>query len=493
MGIETDRNSNIDTRSIADIGQLPVIQRAQAPAPAVNDLMKAFREGFITVDDIRRRQTQRPVEESEAALQIQANDFKSRRLNEQETLAPAALALEKHRLSLAERKMAADEKDLNANEDTRLARESYEKTKAQHAADLVSADPKVRKEAVERERGYDLEKVYAGAFGSVPESFTLDEAAPVDDFQTWIDKNIPAKVEQAEKEFLASYPQATPDTILQFREDVKDEALKSAATDYKQYVATRGTKKHVVQQGTPEYYKELQNQLTLKLNETKTKEAQFGAYAEGLKTQAKTAAERPGKTIESAAKLRNEVEQSKPIQNFRLQQQAAELVTTFATIPQPTNRTDLQLIYAAVKMADPGSVVREGEIALSRQADPVLVSMKKRLEGITSRSGKLLDDADRKELARISATVLDRAKASVRPEFEKFGRLAQDQGIPLADVLNPVEASILTGTAAAAPAAGVASNYEELLGKTVTVKDPKSGQLRTGVVIRNADGTYSLK
>jgi hypothetical protein len=503
MPIGTESGAVIDHRLISAVGNEPLQPLAPIP-PGVTDLTKAFREGFITVDDIQKRLADRPVEASNRALQLQANDFKSRRMAEQEQLAPdtfalqqqdiqarkelapGELALARHKQKIDERRMEALEKDFNADEDIRPALEAYKKQKVQHELDLVSPDDTIRAKAQTRDANYRLEDAYLAAFGDSPDFVELNSQAKPQDFEKWAARTKKKYVDDAETALVQQYPQATPDSIFAERHRAEEAFDKDAASLYDSYKTELRQKNGVAYRGTPAYYKELNRRITERGQEQATQGAQFKAYEAGLVEGAKTAAGAPAKSAETATKLRNEIEQSKQIQNFRLQNNAADLVKTFATIPNPSNRSDLQLIYAAVKLADPGSVVREGEIALSRQADPVLVSMKKRLEGLTSTNGKLLNAADRTELARIADTVIAQARNNIRPEFEKFQRLAVQQGIPPQDIFSPAEAEFVGGAQPAATNA--ADPYAAMVGKTVRTKDG-----RVGVVIRKPDGTYTIK
>lgn len=502
MPIGTERGDVIDHRLISTVGNEPLQPLAPIP-PGVTDLTKAFREGFITVDDIQKRLADRPVDESNRALQLQANDFKSRRMAEQEQLAPdtfalqqqdiqsrkelapGELALARHKQKIDERRMEALEKDFNADEDIRPALEAYKKQKVQHDLDLVSPDDTIRTKAQVRDANYRLEDAYASSFGESPDFVELNSAAKPQDFEKWSARAKKKLVDAAEAAIVQQHPQIAPEGIFAARQRAEDDFDENAAALYTAYKMELRQKNGVAYRGTPAYYKELNRRITERGQEQATQGAQFKAYEAGLVEGAKTAAGAPAKAAETATKLRSEIESSKQIQNFRLQNNAADLVKTFATIPNPSNRSDLQLIYAAVKLADPGSVVREGEIALSRQADPVLVSMKKRLEGLTSTNGKLLNAADRAELARIADTVITQARETIRPEFEKFQRLAVQQGIPPQDIFNPAEAEFVSG---AKPATNAADPYAAMVGKTVRTRDG-----RVGVVIRKPDGTYTIK
>lgn len=456
---------------------LPVI------AKPVDDFMAAFRSGFITTDDIRKRLTARASDEDNLKTQLSDNDLKRKQNESQTQLLPADFELKK-------RGQGVQGQELGLKETVLPAQKILAEKEALDVAEL--ADPVKRPDALNRKRREGIEYQYAQTVGELPPHFELEKPGKPLDFDKWAEGEQKKVMDAADKviEQSGQFPQLdSPEANAaraQAYNRLEADFLTNAKPNYAKYVQETATSKAKVERGTPEYDKELSRQLTTRLQKDALQKIQLDAYGKGLNTAAEEGAKGPSKALEAGAKLRGEVEQSKPIQNFRLQANAADQVRTLANIPNPSNRTDLQLIYAAVKLADPGSVVREGEIALSRQADPVLVAMKKKLEGITSRSNKMLDATDRAELVRVADAVFSQAKDSIRPEYQKFDRLAKEQGIPVLDIVNPHEAEIITGATTAAPAN--TQGYEALVGKTVTLKN---GQ--TGVVIKNADGTYSLQ
>lgn len=417
--------------------------------PAVDDFLAAFRSGFITTDDIKRRAIANASSQDQLKTQLAEGDLRRKEIVGENEILPGKIELTKRQQGITGQEMGVKEALLPAQ---RIAAEK----EARDVAEL--ADPVKRPDAINRKRQEAIELQYAQTVGELPPAFELDKPGKALDLDKWTEQQQMKLMQAADDETRRLFPQA-PDSpeANQFRarqfQVLQGDFNANVAKEYADYVRQTATSKAKVERGTPEYNKELSRRLTERIQKDALQQVQVKAYGAGLEAQAKAAAERPAKLPEVGAKLRAEVEASKPIQNFRLQNQAAELVRTMATIPNPTNRTDLQLIYAAVKLADPGSVVREGEIALSRQADPVLVSMKKRLEGITSRSGKLLDNTDRAELLRIAETVISQSQKSVQPEFQKFQRLAEQQGVPLADVLNPAEQEIISGSTNRATAA----------------------------------------
>lgn len=496
MGIAADRDSGIATNLIAGIGQMPTVSAPieRAPTPAVGDLMKAFRDGFITVDDIKKRQTQRPVDESNALLQLQANDFKSKQITQ---LGPAELALQAHRIALEEKKNEAVEKDLNANEDTRHAREAYTMAKATHEANLVSPDPKVRREAINQQHFFDLEKAYSAATNEpVPESFEVDTPSRVDDFSTWLQKTLPDKVNAAEQKFLQDYPQATPDSILEFREDAKTEALKSAGADYSAYKAKREKQKDVVLQGTPEYYKELQRRLTEGLGKQLTEKAQFEAYKTGLEATAKGTTVKPHPTTVKRLNAAGQEEEvlvlTDPVTGVKTGETVLSTTAPKLTAEQAKEQKFVGIMHESDTVLNQLEAGGFDPTALSTTAQIFLPNRWKS------------DDVQSYNSARdswIGAHLRDVSGAAIsNPEYKKAAaQFFPEDGDSALEVLRKqarrraVESEMGRAVPGAAKAAAViaapaATDYETLVGKTVTLKDG-----RTGVVIKNLDGTFSLQ
>lgn len=398
-GIADNNVQPINTAPIAAIGS------EQAATPAVNDFMAAFRSGFITVDDITRRTKQSAIDTSNLQTTISTNDLTRRKVAADASLLPAQTAEAQTQLDIAATTAPA-----------RLGM-------AQEQADRFArfqADPEkyVADEVDEKNRN-----IWIQAKGPLPSVLMVKNPEKRPAFSEWAATPLAEAAERGdsvtEDRLLDEYHRAFPEKIS-------------------------------ARKGTPEYAMALRDEVDKITKSGDLYAAKLKAAPSILEKRALEGEVSP----ERVAKLQGDITASPPIKRFREQRDAAELVNTLSVIPNPTNRTDLQLIYAAVKLADPGSVVREGEIALSRQADPVLVSMKKRLEGVTSRSGKLLDAKDRAELARISEVVTAQAVESIRPELQKFSIRAQSEGVPLDQVLSAPEITIAAGAAAPKATAG---------------------------------------
>jgi len=422
-GISSDRGG----LSNAAILAAPGVQAT----PAVADFMQAFRTGAITTDDLIRRGFQLPAEIAKAQQDVQEQrEIRPLVREAQRGALTTEIELQPRRRKLAAGQLEQGIQALPTPAEQEASTAERAKT-AQVRNSLASTVPGVREKAIAQLSNEQVSDLWTSAHGQpppeqieVPGEGGVSEPAPIDEWYINNFGNVPEGV--SGRDFFA-------------RPDIQ--------AKYEAYTQEARNRPLTIVKGTPEYAEQLRRDL----KETNLKEALQGfklkALGAGLEAQAKAAAEAPKAAADVAGKLRAEIEGSAQIKAFRQQEQAANLVNTLATLPNPSNRTDLQLIYAGVKLADPGSVVREGEIALSRQADPVLVQMKKRLEGITSRSGKLLDPTDRAEFVRIGQTVLQASQNQIRPEFQKFQRLGEQQGIPLENILSDTEASISRGQA----------------------------------------------
>jgi len=111
---------------------------------------------------------------------------------------------------------------------------------------------------------------------------------------------------------------------------------------------------------------------------------------------------------------------------------------------------DLSLIYAYVKLLDPGSVVREGEIKLSREPTPLLESLVMRYK--KARTGELLPPVLRAQFKAEAETLYKSQLASAKVVDDNYRGLAQRYGVSPENVILPIssddEGGAATGGAA---------------------------------------------
>lgn len=101
-----------------------------------------------------------------------------------------------------------------------------------------------------------------------------------------------------------------------------------------------------------------------------------------------------------------------------------------------TGASDIQLLYAAVKAADPESVVREGEIALQRLAsnylDTIGINVQKFLGG-----RQVLTPAQRSQLVAAAKTRFGPTEASYKQKRDYYGKLTKGFGADPFEVVGP--------------------------------------------------------
>lgn len=117
---------------------------------------------------------------------------------------------------------------------------------------------------------------------------------------------------------------------------------------------------------------------------------------------------------------------------------ASAVATIRGALANPTPQGDLAAIYALVKLYDPGSVVREGEIALTQSA----ASLPQRVRVLYDqyRSGQKLLPEQRAAIAEIANSIVAERQIQINPVLQRYGRRARQWGVDSAVVApNPLE------------------------------------------------------
>jgi hypothetical protein len=135
-----------------------------------------------------------------------------------------------------------------------------------------------------------------------------------------------------------------------------------------------------------------------------------------------------------------------------------------------TGAGDLQLIYTAGKVLDPGSVVREGELLLFQKAGTPLQRLVGEMRFNASEGGRLSPQARQQILAMLNERVLGYRQGYDR-ERERFAGYAEGYGVEPETVVGDHLANAYQGARARAS------------GKSGGQRD-----LSEGTVIRNAEG-----
>lgn len=125
---------------------------------------------------------------------------------------------------------------------------------------------------------------------------------------------------------------------------------------------------------------------------------------------------------------------------------ASAVATVRGALSNPTPQGDLAAIYALVKLYDPGSVVREGEITLTQSAASLPEQVRRLYQGWAS--GKKLTPQMRADLASVANSIVTERQQQVNPILQRYGARSRAWGVDSAAVApNPLEgATINTGS-----------------------------------------------
>lgn len=120
---------------------------------------------------------------------------------------------------------------------------------------------------------------------------------------------------------------------------------------------------------------------------------------------------------------------------------AGAVTTIRGALNNPTPQGDLAAIYALVKLYDPGSVVREGEISLTQSAASLPEQARRLLEGWNS--GKKLTPQMRADLASVADSIVAQRQLQINPTLARYGERARRWGADSAAVApNPFEGTM---------------------------------------------------
>lgn len=465
-GIGTDRAPGLRT-DLSGIGSV-----APTPAPGVEDLMAAYRNGVVTVDDINRRLRGNINDSAATATNVQANDIQRR-------LAPGAEA----NAQLGQQVQAEELKG-------KLATVPKQSTIAsqilQDEQDEVSPDAAVRQQAIQRK----TERQYQGLFGNLPESVPVPQQVKPASFEDWF-----STVKQPENGNTAvNTPGTDQDRAAAF--NASQAAKNSPATqqEYQDYVKEATNRATLIPKGDPEYYNALRDQIQAKLTGTAVREAQVKAIPGVLEAQAKAAASEPDKQEARVKDLHQEIQNDtvlKPIAEAKSFLGNAKSILA-KPANQITNADDQLLVESLIKLTDPQGVIRQSKVEYLREMTPFLQRVEKDIQRVYSTQGGVLTAGDRQQIKGAIDTVDQNFQRASRDRLQLYNSRAVKSGIPAGDIFDTEQLSVLGPSAApsanAAPAAGAPSSLESLVGKTIRTKDG-----RTGVVTKNPDGSYTLK
>jgi hypothetical protein len=144
-----------------------------------------------------------------------------------------------------------------------------------------------------------------------------------------------------------------------------------------------------------------------------------------------------------------------------------------------TNTDDIALLYEYVKLLDPASAVREGEIKLSQSANPTLVNLVNRFNALFVAKNKIMSPGVRKDLINTVRTLKSGADSSALPDAKRVATLALDQNVPLELALNESERNLLARDAATPGGLKISGKTpEQLLAEQQKVSAAKARMVR---------------
>jgi len=502
MPIATDRPGAIDTRLLAALPTEAVqpVSPSQGITPGVSDLLKGFREGFITVDDIQKRLADRPVDESNRMLQLQANDFKSRQMTEAVDNAPARLALQADKERVEALRLKVLEKNLNAEDEGFLAKQKHADALTQWERDRVSPDQEVRRKAQTRDADFAAEAQYTAITGTPPPEFIeLNEAAKPLSETDWLSASMQPYIEKYVQDNPPAFQlNGTPDAadLLRIRKEGEAQFFKDSRSLYDAYKTTLAQKNGVAYQGTPDYYKALRERINNR---------QEAIVKQGLGLKAEEA-----RVMNSVKPPDTKVTKTSRI-NVKGQEEEVNIITdaTGNKVGETILSTNApKLTEVQAKTQKFVSVMEESDRVLAKLEakgfDPTAASTTVQAFKLTPNRFRS-DEVQSYVAARdswIAAHLRDVSGAAIsNPEYPRAAKqfFPQD-GDSAATVLEKqarrraVEDEMRhaqgpTGAPVAAATPAAASNpYEAVLGKRIRTADG-----REGVVTKRADGTYFLQ
>lgn len=116
----------------------------------------------------------------------------------------------------------------------------------------------------------------------------------------------------------------------------------------------------------------------------------------------------------------------KPYQEYQKVNSAYNAVQQFST-SKPSGAKDIAMLYSFIKTLDPGSMVKEGEIALSQRGMSLFEGLGLKAKRITS--GELLNDNFRREILEIGRQAMEQAHTNYQEVARPFIVNASSMGL----------------------------------------------------------------
>jgi hypothetical protein len=455
-GIGSDRAGSINIAPIANFGD------TNAAPKGIGDLMQAFRDGFITVDDLTKRGLAMPAEFAAAGQNTQ-DQLQLRPLARQQQIGALSsdIQLQPKRASnamaaedLRAGQIAAATEALPTAEETQASRAERAKS-AQLRNALASDVPQVKENAIANLSTDQLYNTWTAAHGQPPpdkiEIPNVDNTmtpAPIED---WI-------INTYGQSALAGDAQAVIN-----RPDIQ--------AAYANYVKEARNRPLTYFKGDPQYDAKLRADLQQADLKNAIQGAEIKALPGVLEAKAK-AAEAPSKENEFATKLRAEISTDAGMKTLTEENKFATRILNLTAKPNPTNAEALAALEGYIKLLDPNAVIRQGKLVVTQEMTPKLQQIGKLFNRIGSTTGGFLNANDIEQLRQTTSEI----QAATNREAQQFLKVRQNaliaNGIDPNQVFTQDQQAILGGNlqpAQGATSPATASGVQP--GDVVTLKD----------------------
>lgn len=418
-GIADSPPGSIQVNSLSAINSQPDVNVSSLGQTApFEGFMNAFRTGFITADDIRKRQGIGNTD-VEAA---RAENIARKTGAEQTTI-------DLGEIRPKQRELAQQQLEGSTEEQSLLNR-------------MNSTDTSVSYPAREQFANRQLDAQATAVYGTPnPDLYKSTEQTP-EDFDTWVTRQANA---------FQGTDQARAEYVNHLREKGEQ------GEEYAKYKKAVKEAKVPIPKDTPEYRKALREHVHEALTYEQLQQINFDVMKEAAVARAKAQAELPLKQAQQSNTAQEQVLQerhrSEALKRFQPQFEAFNKVDEIKRQGNFNNATDISLLYEYVKLLDPSSSVREGELKLSESAVPGVQHIYNRFKGIWSDHDKLLDDKTRQNLFGEMDKLKTGAIATIKPELERIQETATARGVPISQVLTKPEIDILQQESVATPPA----------------------------------------
>ena len=450
-GIASDRGGSINTAPIANFGD------TNAAPKGIGDLMAAFREGFITVDDLTKRGLAAPAEFA-AARQNTIDQLQLRPLAREQQMGALSsdLLLQPKRTAnamagedLRAGQIAAATEALPTLEETQATR--AERTKSAQLRNALASDvPSVKEQAIANLSTDQLYNTWTAAHGAPPpekiEVPNFDPTFQPKPIEDWI-------IETYGQSALAQDAQAVIN-----RPDIQ--------SAYADYVKSAKNRPLTYFKGDPEYDAKLKNDLKAADLKAAIQGAEIKALPDVLKAKAEAGPKAALQNQQAASALQKEYGTRQEIQDLRKVQAAYyKIQRVLDTSTPPSAQRDQAAVFSWMKILDPGSTVREGEYATAKNARGIPESIKAMWN--TAVSGQILTPNQRTSLKEAVEPVFQGQVQAVMPTIKQF--LGQEAALGAdGDVVPPEDAALIKNLSAPL-SAGAKSGVQA--GDIVTLKD----------------------